>query len=73
MYSLEAPNIHAMARWLHGVLRQALPQLHELFERLPAASAAADADVRFDHVCKCVWLQIKESSDKAVVIASRSM
>ena len=49
---------------LQGVLGQALPQLRQLFERLPAASAAADADARFDHFCKYVWPQIKESSAK---------
>jgi len=49
---------------LQGVLGQALPQLRQLFERLPAASATADADARFDHFCKYVWPQIKESSAK---------
>lgn len=41
-----------------------MPQLRQLFERLPAASAAADADTRFEHFCAYVWPQIKESSAK---------
>ena len=49
---------------LQGVLGQALPQLRQLFERLPAASATADADARFEHFCSHVWPQIKEASAK---------
>ena len=49
-------------RCLQGVLGQALPQLRQLFERLPVASAAADADARFAHFTAHVWPQIKEAS-----------
>ena len=45
-------------------MEQALPQLRQLFERLPAASATADADARFEHFCGHVWPQIKEASAK---------
>ena len=74
LYSLEALDNHTMACWLQGILGQALQQLRQLFERLPAVSAAAaDADARFDHVCKHVRLQIEESSAKAAVIGMMSM
>lgn len=49
-------------RRLQGVLGQALPQLRQLFERISAPSAAADADTRFAHFTAHVWPQIKESS-----------
>ena len=55
---------------LQGVLGQALPQLRQLFERLPAASAAADADTRFVHFCSHVWPQIKEASAKGALTPS---
>ncbi len=47
---------------LQGFLGQALPQLRQLFDRFPAASAAADADARFEQFRAHVWPQIKESS-----------
>ena len=52
---------------VQGLLGQALPQLWQLFERLPAASAAVDADARFEHFRAHVWPHIKESSAKGAL------
>jgi hypothetical protein len=52
---------------VQGLLGQALPQLRQLFERLPAASAAVDADARFEHFRAHVWPHIKESSAKGAL------
>lgn len=62
----EREHVHEV----QGLLGQALPQLRQLFECLPAASAAADADARFEHFCAHVWPHIKESSAKG---AQRSL
>ncbi|KAL4445727.1 hypothetical protein ABPG77_008926 [Micractinium sp. CCAP 211/92] len=50
-----------------GVLSRIIPQARQVFERLPAADAAAggapatDADARFEHFKRVLWPRIKES------------
>ena len=44
-----------------GVLGHTLSPVRQVFERIPSASAAADAESRFQHFKKHVWLRIKES------------
>ena len=44
-----------------GVLGHTLNPVRQVFERIPSSSAAADAEARFQHFKKRVWLRIKES------------
>ena len=50
-----------LIRWLQGVLGHTLTPVRQLFERIAAPSAAEDAETRFQHFKKHVWLRIKES------------
>jgi len=43
------------------VLGHTLSPVRQLFERIASPSAAADAESRFQHFKKHVWLRIKES------------
>ncbi len=47
--------------WLQGVLGHTLSPVRQLFERIASPNAAADAESRFQHFKKHVWLRIKES------------
>lgn len=58
---------------MQGVLGQVIPQLRQLFERLPAAAAAADADARFEHFRANVWPRIKETGAKGASLAAAFM
>jgi len=51
---------------VQGVLGQVIPQVRQLFERLPVAAAAADADARFEHFRANVWPRIKETGAKGL-------
>ena len=60
------PVLHAwwvvkFLSWLQGVLGHTLSPVRQLFERIASPSAAADAESRFQHFKKHVWLRIKES------------
>ena len=44
-----------------GVLGQVVPQVRQMYERLPRASAAADADARFEHFRSQIWPRIQEA------------
>lgn len=44
-----------------GVLGHTLSPVRQVFERIPSVDAVADADSRFQHFKKHVWLRIKES------------
>ena len=46
---------------LQGVLGQVVPQVHQVFERLPGASPASDADARFERFRSQVWPRIREA------------
>ena len=46
---------------MQGVLGHTLSPVRQLFERIPSGSAAADAETRFQHFKKRIWLRIKES------------
>ena len=47
--------------FLQGVLGHSLSPVRQVFERIPSASAAGDAESRFLHFKKHAWLRIKES------------
>ena len=49
------------------MLGQVIPQVRQLFERLPAATAAADADVRFEHFRSNLWPRMKETGAKGAL------
>lgn len=53
-----------------GVLGHTLSPVRQVFERIPSASAAADAESRFQHFKKRVWLRIKESGASGVFSSS---
>ncbi len=60
------PVLHAwwvvrILLWLQGILGHTLSPVRQLFERIASPSAAADAESRFQHFKKHVWLRIKES------------
>ncbi|KAL3155972.1 hypothetical protein ABBQ32_012964 [Trebouxia sp. C0010 RCD-2024] len=55
-----------------GVLGLTLSPVRQLFERIPSSSAAADAENRFQHFKKRVWLRIKESGASGQLIFVRS-
>ncbi|KAL3145860.1 hypothetical protein ABBQ38_015229 [Trebouxia sp. C0009 RCD-2024] len=55
-----------------GVLGHTLSPVRQLFERIPSSSAAADAENRFQHFKKRVWLRIKESGASGQLIFVRS-
>ena len=42
------------------MLGQVVPQVHQVFERLPGASPAADADARFERFRSQIWPRIRE-------------
>ena len=44
-----------------GVLGGVIPQVRQLFERLPAGPLADAADTRFEHFKKAVWPRIREA------------
>jgi U3 small nucleolar RNA-associated protein 25 len=50
-----------------GVLGEVVPQVRQVFERLPAAAAASgsgaatDADARFEHFKRVLWPRLRES------------
>lgn len=46
---------------VQGVLGHTLSPVRQLFERIPSASAAGDAEIRFQHFTKHAWLRMKES------------
>ena len=50
-----------MSDLLQGVLGHVINPVRQLYERIPATEAAADADTRYDHFIKRVWPRIKES------------
>ncbi len=52
--------------WLQGVLGHTLSPVRQLFERIASPSAAADAESRFQHFKKHVWLRIKESGSSGI-------
>ena len=47
--------------YLQGVLGHTLNPVRQLFERLASPSAADDAEMRFQHFKKHIWLRIQES------------
>lgn len=53
---------------MQGVLGHTLNPVRQLFERIPSASAAEDAETRFQHFKKRVWLRIKESGASGVCV-----
>ena len=44
-----------------------VPQVRQMFERLPGASAAADADARFEHFRSQIWPRIQEAGSSGAV------
>lgn len=52
---------------VQGVLGQIIPQVRQMFERLPTATAAADADARFEHFRVNLWPRMKETGAKGVL------
>ena len=50
-----------LAQPMQGVLGHTLNPVRQLFERMTSPSAADDAEQRFQHFKKHVWLRIKES------------
>lgn len=42
-----------------GVLSAVIPQVRQIFERLPAGSTGDAGDARFEHFTKHVWSRIK--------------
>ncbi len=46
---------------VQGVLGHTMNPVRQLFERIASPSAADDAEMRFQHFKKHVWLRIKES------------
>jgi len=58
---LHAWRVVRFLLWLQGVLGHTLSPVRQLFERIASPSAAADAESRFQHFKKHVWLRIKES------------
>lgn len=55
-----------------GVLGHTLNPVRQLFERMTSPSAADDAEQRFQHFKKHVWLRIKESGAPGQLIFVRS-
>ncbi|KAK9917706.1 hypothetical protein WJX75_007366 [Coccomyxa subellipsoidea] len=51
-----------------GVLGQVIPQVRQMFERLPAPTAAADADARFEHFRANLWPRMKETGAKGQLV-----
>ena len=50
------------------MLGHTLSPVRQVFERIPSASAAADAESRFQHFKKRVWLRIKESGASGLCV-----
>ncbi|DBA68662.1 TPA: hypothetical protein ACH3X2_013458 [Trebouxia sp. C0005] len=55
-----------------GVLGHTLSPVRQLFERIASSTAAADAESRFQHFKKHVWLRIKESGSSGQLVFVRS-
>lgn len=59
--ALNNPTECLTACVLQGVLSHIINPVRQLYERIPVASAAADADTRFEHFTKRAWPRIKEA------------
>ncbi|DBA80702.1 TPA: hypothetical protein ACH3X1_007943 [Trebouxia sp. C0004] len=55
-----------------GVLGHTLSPVRQIFERIASPSATADAEARFQHFKKHVWLSIKESGSSGQLVFVRS-
>jgi U3 small nucleolar RNA-associated protein 25 len=55
---------------VQGVLGQVIPQVRQMFERLPAPTAAADADARFEHFRANLWPRMKETGAKGAALSA---